>query len=119
MEPLLGLHEGAVQKALRKAKARHAKGVERGVKRAGLFLLRESQKIVPIDTAALKNSGNTRAEGEGLDIEVIVSYGTDYAVFVHEDLNARHKKGKKAKFLEGPAREKRRELQQIIQDAVR
>jgi hypothetical protein len=51
---------------------------------------------------------------------VIVGYeGVNYAVYVHENLEARHAPGTQAKYLEQPAREKQNVLAQIIVDAVR
>lgn len=44
----------------------------------------------------------------------IVGYSANYALHVHEDLEARHAPGKSAKFLEKPARELREELARII-----
>lgn len=80
----------------------------RNVRRAGLFLQRESQLIVPVDTGNLKNSAFTRkAGGRGWKVIVVVGYTAAYAIFVHENLEARHKEGKEAKFLEKPLREKR------------
>lgn len=48
---------------------------------------------------------------------VVVGYTQNYAIWVHENLNARHPVGK-AKFLEGPARRLGRELAQMIRTAV-
>ena len=46
---------------------------------------------------------------------VVVGYaGTNYAIFVHEDMQARHKEGKQAKFLEAPARQ----LSPVLGDLV-
>ena len=92
--------------AVEKHKRSTAKGLRVGLFRGGLLLQRESQKIVPVDKDILKPSANTRLEGSGLSSAAVVSYSTEYAVFVHEDLEARHKPGKSAKFLEIPAREK-------------
>lgn len=39
------------------------------------------------------------------NVSVIVGFTQAYAVFVHEDLTARHAPGKQAKFLEQPARQ--------------
>jgi len=77
--------------------------------------------LVPIDTSALKNSGPlvTRAEGSGFNTVMIVGFGTQYAVYVHEDLNARHAAGKQAKFLEEPARRGRPTMSQIIRDEMK
>lgn len=98
-----------------------AKGVEIGLKRAGLHLLRKSMLIVPVDTAALKNSGPnvTRAEGSGFKTKMIVGYGQDYAIYVHEDLNARHAPGKEAKFLEKPLRQERKTMQELVRKAAK
>lgn len=95
-----------------------AKGVRIGLYRAGLFLQRESQKVVPVDTGALKGSATTRAEGEGLDTAVIVGYGTDYGLYVHENLDARHKPGKYAKFLTRTLVLKKDRMRQIVTDAI-
>lgn len=92
------------------------KSLKRGLLLAGLFLQRESQKIVPIDTGVLRASANTRMDG---DAAVTVSYGTDYAIYVHEDLEARHKPGKEAKFLEKPYKENRKKLRDIVKREMR
>ena len=103
-------------KVLKKA---GGKGIERGLKRAGLFLQRESQKIVPIETGTLKGSADTRSKGRGEKTEVTVGYyDTDYAIYVHENLEARHKPGKQAKFLEEPLRNKRERLREIVAEEV-
>lgn len=95
------------------------KGLRKGLFRAGLFLQRESQKIVPVETSILKNSAHTRMVGTGMDVAAIISYGTDYAMYVHENLEARHKPGKQAKFLEQPLRDHQERLREIIAQAIR
>ncbi|MBU1067252.1 hypothetical protein KKE60_05665 [Patescibacteria group bacterium] len=102
-----------IQRALQAHKRGAEKAFRRNLYRAGLFLQRESQKIVPIDKNILRASANTRPEGTGFDVEVVVSYGTDYALYVHENLEARHKPGRCAKFLEKPLREKRDRIKAI------
>jgi len=109
---VLGVKE--IKESLRKADVRLGVFVRRGMIKAGLQIQRYSQKIVPIDTANLKNSAGTRAFGSGWATEVIVFYTAEYAVFVHEMTWLKHKPGKEAKFLEKPAREKRKELLQTI-----
>jgi len=91
-----------------------------GFMKGGLFLQRESMKIVPVDKNVLRPSANTRQVGETHlgKIDVVISYSTEYAVHVHEDLDARHKQGKQAKFLEQPAREKKDEIFKIIHSTV-
>lgn len=49
---------------------------------------------------------------------VEVTYSAPYAVFVHEDLTARHPHGGSAKFLETPARQHRDQMARIISGAL-
>jgi len=115
----------------------------RGLKKGGLFLQRESQKIVPVQLGNLKNSAFTRSQGSGLRTDVTVGYTAEYAAYVHEDLDKAHGKEfnvkhadeianaskkartaagglfnrgeeQQAKFLETPARTKRTEMLAII-----
>ena len=97
-------------------KGETARGMERGLMKAGLFLQRESQKIVPVDTGTLKNTAFTRKKDgtSGFETEVVVGYRTDYDIYVHEDLDAKHKPGKYAKFLETPSYGFRDEMIAII-----
>jgi len=99
-----------------KAKKGLGKELERGLKKAGLNLQRDSQKIVPIDTSNLKNSAFTRKEGGtgGLGTVIWVGYTAGYAIYVHENMNARHRTGKIAKYLEKPARENRIKYGKIV-----
>jgi hypothetical protein len=48
---------------------------------------------------------------------VVVSYDMDYAVYVHEDLEAHHLVGQ-AKFLEEPARQKADEIAAVVVKAL-
>ncbi len=63
----------------------------------------ESKRRVPVDTGVLRNSGQVSLPvQEGRKISVTLSYGgaaADYAVPVHENLEAFHKVGQ-AKYLE-------------------
>ena len=96
-----------------------ARGLRRGLIRGGLFLQREAQKIVPVDTGNLKASAGTRNVGSSLyspDIVVHFGDGANYAVYVHENLDSRHNKGQLAKYLEKPAKEKRDEILKIIRE---
>lgn len=97
-------------------------GLERGLKKAGLYLQAKSQKEVPVEFGVLRASAFTRAEGKGLGTRIIVGYTAAYAIYVHENLDAAHGRafnakyaadieagikksrgeGQKAKFLEDP-----------------
>jgi len=112
-----------IQRAITAHKKKTAKGLRVGLLRAGLFLQRESQEIVPFDKGFLKASGGARygwprEEGVGFDIAVAVGYSANYALYVHENLTARHDPGKQAKFLEQPLREKMDRIGAIVVEAV-
>jgi len=74
----------------------------------GAKIFEESQDEVPVDTNALRTSGQLGLPHlEGQSVVVEISYGgaaVDYAMIVHEDLEMSHRPGKKAKYLEDPAR---------------
>ena len=88
------------------------------MKRAALMLKRNSQKIVPVKTSNLKGGAFAdQVEGtSGFLIVMEVGYVADYAVYVHEDLDAHHKPGKTAKYLEIPLRAL--DLEKFVRDAV-
>ena len=69
-------------------------------------VLNESKELVPVDRGTLKNSGQVeKPKRDATGVEVEITYGGDaraYARRVHEDMKARHKDGKTAKYLEKP-----------------
>jgi len=77
MDAVLNNIEGA-QRAI-------AKGVSKGLRRAGLILQRQAQLLVPVDYGVLKASAFTRAAGTGLTTQVNVGFTAAYALFVHEN----------------------------------
>lgn len=68
----------------------------------------ESKQRVPVDTGALRASGHVQpVRDEGGTLSVTLAYGgpsVDYAVTVHEDLEAFHRVGE-AKYLENVLKE--------------
>jgi hypothetical protein len=70
-------------------------------------VLNESKKIVPVDDGYLKNSGKVEPPHiTARETSVEVTYGgaaAPYALYVHEDPEARHAAGKTFKYLEIPA----------------
>jgi len=136
MKRIRGAEE--IIKELRAKHQSHADAMERGLKKAGLFILGKSMDIVPVDEGNLKASGFTRAKGKGFKCEVLVGYTASYAIYVHENLEARHGQdyndwhgeeiaagilhargeNQQAKFLEQPLREFRTEYVGIIRDEM-
>lgn len=115
----------------------HIKKIEDRSKRAieavGLRIERESKQRVPRITSELFKSGTTRFEDKAnFKSYAVVSYGTSYAVFVHEAVEEklrgkkRWKKlgGKywdphgKSKYLESIPRDFRPELQELVRDIM-
>jgi len=123
-----------VVRNLRRAGPAIQRNVNNGIRKAGRFLFREAQEIVPVDEGNLRGSGFVRPIGKGSNFAVVVGYTADYAVFVHENLNAAHgaaynvkhaaeiatgakdNRGEKqqAKFLEAPARQFKGKMIRII-----
>ena len=106
--------KGVPGKGIEAARKRIEQAFSRGLVKAGLFVQRESQKIVPVDTGNLKNSAFTRKFGSGRLTVVVIGYTAAYAIFVHEDDQARHKEGKEYKFLEKAVRRNVRKINEIV-----
>jgi hypothetical protein len=96
--------EGAdeLMAALQAAGSRGPDLLDAALYNEALQIFAESQQIVPVDTGTLRNTGVVEPPKDGT---VLIGYGgpaTPYALTVHEDLEAGHKEGKTAKFLERP-----------------
>lgn len=116
IEKIIGLEK--IVRNMRAEGKKRNDALSRGLLKAGLFLKRKSQEVVPVFTGNLKDSADVKKTGRGARMAVIVYYTASYAIYVHENLQARHKPGKIAKFLERPFRENLRTLRQIIRDEV-
>lgn len=69
--------------------------------------------------SALQATLRERAkEAKEANVSVLVGFGTNYALYVHENLEANHPVGQ-AKFLEQPAREMQRDLADIVVEGMR
>jgi hypothetical protein len=66
-------------------------------------ILQPSMAQVPVKTGALRRSAMaSKPVVSGTTVSCTVSYDTDYAIYVHENLSAFHPHGN-AKYLERPA----------------
>lgn len=90
-------------------------GMRDGMEEAGEVWLELSQREVPHDEGTLANSGETHREGDGQ----VVGYHTEYAAIVHEDTKRNYQKGRKAKYLEDPAKNNLPKFLEIIGTAVK
>jgi hypothetical protein len=79
--------------------------VIRSAAAAGLYVyaekvMTEAKERCPVDTGRLRATGHVQPPEIGAsEISVTLAFGTDYAIYVHENLAARHPVGE-AKFLE-------------------
>lgn len=89
---------------------------------AGAVIARANADFVPIDQGDLRDTGRVEeVEGTADGFWVRLAYGSDevdYAVIVHEDLEARHEHGS-AKYLEIPALEAAAGMPQRVAARVR
>ena len=83
------------------------RGWKKGMQEAAEYLKKKSQEIVPVDAGVLYRSAFTTNWGTGFKTQFTVGYSAPYAVYVHEDLNMKHRPGKTAKFLEIPLNDPR------------
>jgi hypothetical protein len=78
--------------------------LEKSIYEEANVIFNESQKLVPVDTGALRASGFVHApRRENNRVFVRVTYGgsaAHYALYVHENLYARHDAPTQAKYLE-------------------
>lgn len=84
---------------------RSRKAIERGVKEFAEVEMTEMKKNVPVDTGTLKSSGYVDApKREGNTVSIELGFGgaaEDYAIPVHEDMEAFHRVGG-PKYVERP-----------------
>ena len=67
--------------------------------KGALEIQEEAQELVPVEFSFTKNSARTRIEVDDANsIEAYVTFGTAYAIYVHERLDVKHTNGQ-AKYL--------------------
>lgn len=113
-----------------------SKGIGQALKKAGLYIQRESQKRVPVEFGFLKASAFTRSFGAGMQTQVITGYTARYALWVHEKVEMKLKglprrpspphKGRywdpqgraEAKFLENVVKQKEKDILDLIREEL-
>lgn len=97
------------------AEARIVAAAARGLADALDIVADSSQEKVPVQTGELKRSKFTDQDG----LRGVVGYKDSKAAAAHENLTAKLRNGKQAKFLETAAAENRARIQAAVSDAVR
>lgn len=100
-----GIQESA--KAVGKLRRVTNKAGAKGLRKALTYLLKESNKITPKKTGALRKSGTVSIIQTEPQPKGVILYGVYYAIYVHEDLTKHHAAGTSAKFLEKTVKNKR------------
>ena len=117
---ILGVQD--VIKNLKKENATVREQLRQGLSMTGQYIKRKSQQIVPVATDNLKGTAFTRVSPKGYkDINVTVGYSgeAEYGIYVHENPKAKHKPGKRYKFLEHAVTENVQEILRILQRNIR
>lgn len=83
------------------------------------YVYMPSQRLVPFDTGLLKSTGYVIAQRDARDRLVgAVGYDTDYAIYVHENPDARHKAPTQWKFVETPFAENAERVAEAVLAAI-
>ena len=77
-----------------------------------------SKEQTPVEFGVLKASGKVD-RATAADLKATLSYGTEYALIVHENLNARHAPGTNAKYLENAVNKAAGTFSRDIADALK
>ena len=107
-----------IKRQLKEHRGEVKKRIEAGLIKVGLFIQRESQLRCPVDTGNMRAGANTRPDRSGGKFRVLVVYLASYAIFVHENLYARHTVGM-AKFLTRAVTENLKRITSIFKDAFK
>lgn len=123
VEGVKGLELAAMKLTLR-----YKRGFREGLEKALDKVYRDSQKLVPIDTGALKASGRVEITGTGFNSRGYVAYGgpvegfavenVHYSVIVHEAYHINFRKGQ-AGYLAIAIERNRAYSVRLIRDSMR
>ena len=107
-----------LQAVLRSAQQNAPKAVAQAIYEEAQVIFAKSQVLVPVDTSALRGSGDVSAiQGSGQGVYVDIDYGgpaAPYALYVHEIIGNYHKAPTQAKYLEQPFMESLAQIQNNI-----
>lgn len=98
---------------LTKASEKMIQGMIKGLRLGAAMVKRESQMRTPVDEGNLKGGHYTAVQVNGSFAVAEIGTVADYAIYVHEDLEAYHPVGE-AKFLENAMQAKKDEVINLI-----
>lgn len=91
---------GDMIKTIQKIASKFPDNVATAIYQEAQIEMTESKRRVPVDTGILRSTGYVDTPVRaGRSISVILGYNTEYAIYVHENLEAFHPVGQ-AKYLE-------------------
>ena len=108
----------ALRRELEGLKEAYPNATAAAVHQEALELLADSLLQVPVDTGTLRRSGYAEPPHDVRNPVAVVGYGTDYALPVHERMEAQHPVGN-AKFLERPFLARQQNFVQRMIDRIR
>ncbi len=106
------------KKNLAKATASMREGAVTAVKLSVALIKTESQKKTPVDLGNLKAGHYGRTHRKAKSVVGEVGAVAEYAIYVHEDLEAHHPTGE-AKFLERAIDESRPKIRDILKKFIK
>lgn len=95
--------EGAeqVRASVRALAKRYPKAMAGAIYKLAIAIFSDALPRVPVEFGVLRASGYVAPpQGEGLEADVELGFGTEYAVPQHERLDYKHPRGGEAKYLE-------------------
>lgn len=115
--------DGLVDAFTRAGGQEGVKALKQGLHEEAQIIMRNSQRIVPVDSGTLRRSGQVNEPiEEGSRISVTLGYGgaaSAYALIQHENLFYGHKEGQQAKYLETPFFQQRPKLEANLANRIR
>ena len=120
MAKVIGLNETLKAfKKMRSTSGEPRRALKAALYEMGLRVMAQSKKETPVDTGRLRGSGYVQPPIDSRNGPTMeLGFGTDYALFVHEDLEAHHSVGK-AKFLIDPINRMRSKWEQTMADIMK
>ena len=99
-----------VMKNFLKIEEKAQRNLEKSLIESGHIVLSESNTLVPVNTGGLLRSGSVKSKDP---LEAEVEYDADYALQVHEDLEAFHPQGQ-SKYLEVATKDSKNKVMEKI-----